>query len=424
MAYKMKDGKGPNALPLLALIPAAAAAGKAILGAGTIAGAAKAGIAAGTAAAAAAKTTAGTAGIAGAIAGKLGTGGKIIAGVGKAAKAVKGVVEGAKGVVEGTKLVKGVKGAVEGTKLVKGSKLGDALGKVAEKNILGSTVEEHATSALKNKIMQAPGKAKQEIEERKALEQQKQELFKSKFSPSMMGDKKGPNMEKSRKQERQDKKLARKLARKKKRRGDAPEKMTIPNPTIKSIHGPTGQEMSLGYLKENKDGSGFKTYGQPLSSIIAWQGTEPIFSEKSPASGAAHISYRKNEERKKEGTYSTHRALQLQSKAKRFDEAVNTGKVTDELKDLYNDPDMRSFYNLTELSKNNKKGPNMEKSRKRIAQDYARNAIVDRKEGRTKDANYEQKQATRVAAGESPSMMGHNPISKHMGGRGASKYGE
>lgn len=69
-----------------------------------------------------------------------------------------------------------------------------------------------------------------------------------------------------------------------------------------------------------------------------------------------------------------------------------------------------------------KKGPNM-KSRKRVAQDYARNAIVDRKEGRTKDANYEQKQATRVAAGESPMMMG-NSISKHMGGRGANMYGD
>ena len=69
------------------------------------------------------------------------------------------------------------------------------------------------------------------------------------------------------------------------------------------------------------------------------------------------------------------------------------------------------------------KGPNMEKSRKRVAQDYARNAIADRKAGRTREANYEQKEATRVAAGEAPSMMGHNPISKHMGGRGASMYG-
>ncbi len=228
MGYKMKDGKGPNALPLLALIPAAAAAGKAILGAGTLAGAAKAGIAAGTAAAAA-KTAAGAAGTAGAIAGKLGAGGKIASGIAKAAK------------------------------VAKASKVGEALGAVGKKKVLGSTVKEYATSALKNKIMQAPVKAKQEIEERKALEQQKQELFKSKFSPSMMGD---------------------------------------------------------------------------------------------------------------------------------------------------------------------KKGPNMKKSRKRVAQDYARNAIVDRKEGRTKDANYEQKQATRVAAGESPMMMGHSPISKHMGGRGTNMYGD
>ena len=78
---------------------------------------------------------------------------------------------------------------------------------------------------------------------------------------------------------------------------------------------------------------------------------------------------------------------------------------------------------LIENRQDKKQGPNMEKSRKRVAQDYARNAIVDRKEGRTKDANYEQKEATRVAAGEAPSMMGYNPISKHMGGRGASMYG-
>lgn len=261
MAYKMKDGKGPNALPLLALIPAAAAAGKAILGAGTLAGAAKAGIAAGTAAAAA-KTAVGAAGTAGAIAGKLGAGGKIVAGAAKAVKGVKGAVEGVKGIVEGTKLVKGVKGAVEGSKLVKGvkaTKAGGFLTELGKKEVLGIPVKEHAASALKSKIMQAPAKAQQEIEERQNLKQQQQELFKSKFAPSMMGD---------------------------------------------------------------------------------------------------------------------------------------------------------------------KKGPNMEKSKKRIAQDYARNAIVDRKEGRTKDANYEQKQATRVAAGEAPMMMGYNPISKHMGGRGANMYGD
>ena len=418
MAYKMKNGTGPNALPLLALIPPAIVAGKAIAGAtGVVATKA-------TLTGLGAAATKATVGTVGAVTGKVGLGGKIVAGAAKAVKGVKGAVEGVKGIVEGTKLVKGVKGAVEGSKLVKGvkaTKAGGFLTELGKKEVLGTPLNKHAASALKSKIMQTPERVNQEIEERQGLKQQQQSLFKSKFSPSMMGDKKGPNMEKSRKQEKQDKKLA----RKKKRRGDAPEKMTTPKPKpIKSIHGSTGQEMSLGYLKENKDGSGFKTNGQPLSHINSWQGTEPIFSEKSPASGADHISYRKDEERKKEGTYSTHRALQLQSKAKRFDEAVNTGKVTDELKDLYNDPDMRSFYNLTKLSKNNKKGPNMEKSRKRVAQDYARNAIVDREEGRTKDAKYEQKQATRVAAGEAPSMMGHNPISKHMGGRGASMYGE
>lgn len=397
MAYKMKNGTGPNALPLLGLIPPAIVAGKALLGA-TGAVATKA--AAGAIGAGAAKATVGTVG---AVTGKAGLGGKIVAGAAKAVKGVKGAV-------------KGVKSAVEATKA--GKALIDTTTALGKKKVLGSTVKEHATSALKSKIMQAPAKAQQEIEERQELKQQEQSLFKSKFSPSMMGDKKGPNMEKSRKQERQDKKLA----RKKKRRGEAPEKMTTPKPKlIKSIHGTTGQEMRLGYLKENKDGSGFKTNGQPLSSILGWQGTEPIFSEKSPASGADHIRYRKNEERKKDGTYDTHRQKELQSKAKRFDEAVNTGKVTQELKDIYNDHDRKSFYRFTELSKlNNKKGPNMEKSRKRIAQDYARNAIVD---GNTKEGRYEKKMAVKEAAGESPSMMGHNPISKHMGGRGASMYG-
>ena len=234
MAYKMKNGTGPNALPLLALIPAAAAAGKAILGAGTIAGAAKAGAigAAATKAtltglgAAGAKATVGTVG---AVTGKAGLGGKIVAGAAKAVKGVKGAVEGVKGIVEGTKLVKGVKGAVEGSKLVKGvkaTKAGEALAELGKKEVLGTPLNKHAASALKSKIMQTPERVNQEIEERQGLKQQQQSLFKSKFSPSMMGDKKGPNMEKSRKQEKQDKKLA----RKKKRRGDAPEKMTTPKP--------------------------------------------------------------------------------------------------------------------------------------------------------------------------------------------------
>lgn len=43
----------------------------------------------------------------------------------------------------------------------------------------------------------------------------------------------------------------------------------------------------------------------------------------------------------------------------------------------------------------------MDKSRKRIAQDYARNAIVD---GDTKEGKYEKKMAVKEAAGEGPSM--------------------
>ena len=74
----------------------------------------------------------------------------------------------------------------------------------------------------------------------------------------------------------------------------------------------------------------------------------------------------------------------------------------------------------------------MDKSRKRIAQDYARNAIVD---GNTKEGRYEKKMAVKEAAGEGPSMksslymsgtsMGSGvnmksgcTISKHMKGSG------
>ena len=45
----------------------------------------------------------------------------------------------------------------------------------------------------------------------------------------------------------------------------------------------------------------------------------------------------------------------------------------------------------------------MDKSRKRIAQDYARNAIVD---GDTKAGRYEKKMAVKEAAGEGPKMYG------------------
>ena len=238
MAYKMKNGTGPNALPLLALIPPAIAAAKGLIGAGVVAGGAKA-AAAGAAIAKAAGTVGGA--------------------VGGAAKAVGGGIAGAAGKVGGA--AGGAAGKVGGAAGKVGGAVGKAAGKVGAevgKEGFKALVKDAGKGILKSTLAQAPVTAKQKIEENQALKQQEQALFKSKFSPSMMGD---------------------------------------------------------------------------------------------------------------------------------------------------------------------KKGPNMEKSRKRVAQDYARNAIVDRKEGRTKDANYEQKEATRVAAGEAPSMMGHNPISKHMGGRGASMYG-
>lgn len=47
-----------------------------------------------------------------------------------------------------------------------------------------------------------------------------------------------------------------------------------------------------------------------------------------------------------------------------------------------------------------------DKSRKKIAQDYSRNAIADKKSGDTKAAAYEASQAVKESAGEGPSMMG------------------
>ena len=47
-----------------------------------------------------------------------------------------------------------------------------------------------------------------------------------------------------------------------------------------------------------------------------------------------------------------------------------------------------------------------DKSRKKIAQDFARNAIADKKSGDTKAAAYEASQAVKESAGEGPSMMG------------------
>ena len=82
---------------------------------------------------------------------------------------------------------------------------------------------------------------------------------------------------------------------------------------------------------------------------------------------------------------------------------------------------------LIQNKQNKNKGAYMKgknKSTKRVAQDYARNAIADRRAGKTREANYEQRQATRVAAGEAPTMMGYNPLSKHMGGRGADMMGK
>ena len=51
------------------------------------------------------------------------------------------------------------------------------------------------------------------------------------------------------------------------------------------------------------------------------------------------------------------------------------------------------------------------KSKQKVEQDYARNAIADYKSGDKKEANYEKKKELEVAAGESPAKM-KKPITK------------
>lgn len=55
-----------------------------------------------------------------------------------------------------------------------------------------------------------------------------------------------------------------------------------------------------------------------------------------------------------------------------------------------------------------KKSP-MKKSKQRVEQDYARNAIADYKAGKKKQGNYEKKKALELAAGESGVMMKKSP---------------
>jgi len=85
---------------------------------------------------------------------------------------------------------------------------------------------------------------------------------------------------------------------------------------------------------------------------------------------------------------------------------------------------------------------NMKKSKQKVEQDYARNAIADYKAGKKKEANYEKKKALEVAAGESPAKMKkpskkkktyssskidpmyHNQASKTVSTQGGARYGE
>ena len=54
----------------------------------------------------------------------------------------------------------------------------------------------------------------------------------------------------------------------------------------------------------------------------------------------------------------------------------------------------------------------MKKSKQKVEQDYARNAIADYKSGKTKEAKYEKKKALEVAAGESPAKMDRKNVRK------------
>lgn len=58
------------------------------------------------------------------------------------------------------------------------------------------------------------------------------------------------------------------------------------------------------------------------------------------------------------------------------------------------------------------KGP-LKKSKQKIEQDYARNAIADYESGNKKAAKYEKKKELEVAAGEGPKMMGKSPMKQN-----------
>lgn len=64
----------------------------------------------------------------------------------------------------------------------------------------------------------------------------------------------------------------------------------------------------------------------------------------------------------------------------------------------------KSAIKMMDKSPMNMKTP-MKKSKQKVEQDYARNAIADYKSGKTKEAKYEKKKALEVAAGESPAKM-------------------
>jgi hypothetical protein len=69
----------------------------------------------------------------------------------------------------------------------------------------------------------------------------------------------------------------------------------------------------------------------------------------------------------------------------------------------------KSGIKMMDKSPMNMKTP-MKKSKQKVEQDYARNAIADYKAGKKKEAKYEKKKALELAAGESGVMMKKNPM--------------
>lgn len=89
--------------------------------------------------------------------------------------------------------------------------------------------------------------------------------------------------------------------------------------------------------------------------------------------------------------------------------AIRQGEKTERVKARKGNAskDIKNLYKM-QKSPAKMKTP-MKKSKKKVEQDYARNAIADYKSGKKKEGNYEKKKALELAAGESGVMMKKSP---------------